>query len=169
MHTPSRLRPFAPLRVTLWPFCLLFFAFCLFGCASSSPQQKTAPLTEPEIRISQISNLAEAAAHMSGNISVQYQVEIANTSKVPITIKRIDVISIGEGAYTLRPSSYPFDAALKPGETTALQFWASAVIGDPTIIGANGPVSLRVTTQYDTPDGRAQSVVVQQVHALRSL
>jgi hypothetical protein len=143
------------------PLCLLLSALGL-RCSS-------APLTEPEIHISQISNLAEAAAHVSGNISVQYQVDIANHGNVTITIKRIDVISLGEGAYTLRPSSFPFDAALSPGQATAVQFWAPAVIADPTIIGANGPVSLRVTTQYETPSGRAQSVVVQQVHALSSL
>jgi len=148
----------------------VLFACLLAGCAAA-PQQKTAaPLTaEPEIQISQISSLAEAATHISGSISVHYQVDIANHANVPITIKRIDVISIGEGAYTLRPSSYPFDAALNPGQTTAVQFWAPAVIVDPTIIGANGPVSLRVTTQYDTPSGRAQSIVIQQVHPMSSL
>ena len=148
-------------RSCLWTAILL-----LLGCSSAAPQQKTA---EPDIHISQISNLAEAAAHTTGSISVHYQVDVANHTTVPITIKRIDVISLGEGAYTLRPSSYPFDAALRPGDTTSLQFWAPAVIADPTIIGANGPVSLRITTQYDTPSGHSQSVVVQQVHPLSSL
>ena len=151
------------LRNASLSFWLLLSAFCLFSCASA------APLAEPEIHISQISSLAEAAAHVSGNISVHYQVDIANHTNVTMTIKRIDVLSLGEGAYTLRPSSNPFDATLKPGETTALQFWAPAFIADPTIIGANGPVSLRVTTQYDTPSGRAQSIVIQQVHPLSSL
>ena len=141
----------------------------LFGCTSAAPQQKTAPLNEPEIHISQISNLAEAAAHVSGNISVQYQVDIANHTKVSMTIKRIDVITLGDGAYTLRPTSTPVDKALRPGESTAVQFWAPAFIADPTIIGANGPVSLRVTTQYETPAGSAQSIVIQQVHPLSSL
>jgi len=155
------------LRYASLPFCLLLSAFCL-TCAGA-PQQKTPPLAEPEVRISQLSNLAEAATHISGSISVQYRVEFRNSANVPITIKRIDVITIGEGAYTLRPTSTPVDKQLNPGEAAAVEFWAPAFIVDPTIIGANGPVSIRVTTQYDTPNGRAQSNSVQQVHPMSSL
>ena len=137
----------------------------LIGCSSAAPDSKKAPVDEPEILISQISDIAEAARHITGPIQVQYRVDIGNRSKDPITIKRIDVVSIGAGAYNLRPTSVPFDARLNPGESQALQFWGSASIDDPTIIGANGPVTLRVTVQYTTPAGGRQSIVVQQVHA----
>ena len=147
----------------------VFFALLLIGCASTAPQQKRAAVSEPEIRISQLSNISEAARHISGGISVQYQVEVANRANAPITIKRIDVISLGTGAYSLRPTSYPFDKPLAVGEATALTFWVPAFIDDPTIIGANGPVSVRLTLQYDTPAGRTQSIVVQQVHAMSGL
>ena len=39
------------------------------------------------------------------------------------------------------------------------------MIEDATISGANGPVTIRVSMQYDTPGGMMQSVAVQQVHA----
>ena len=159
MRTSKSLRPFAPLRVTK-------LALLLVGCASAAPHQQTAPLKEPEIHISQLSDVSDVARHITGGISVQYRVEVANLANQPITIKRIDLVSLGPGAYTLRPTSYPLNAALKPGEETAFQFWAPAVIDDPTILGANGPVTLRLTVQYDTPYGGTQSIVVQQVHAL---
>jgi hypothetical protein len=142
-----------------------FFAIILVGCASAAPQA-TAPLNEPEIHISQLSNISDAARHISGGMSVQYRVDVTNRANTPITIKRIDLTSLGAGAYTVRPTSYPFDKQLAAGEATALQFWVPANIDDPTIVGANGPVSLRLTLQYDTPAGRTQSIVVQQVHAL---
>ena len=144
-------------------------ALLLIGCASAAPRNPTAPSIEPEIHISQLSSISEAARHISGGISVQFRVDIGNHANVPITIKRIEVISLGAGAYTLRPTSYPFDARLNAGETTALQFWVPANIDDPTIIGANGPVSVRLTLQYETPAGITQSIVVQQVHALSGL
>ncbi len=145
----------------------------LIGCASAS-------LSEPQIHIHQLSNVSEAARHITGGISVQYRVEITNRANQPITInveitnranqpitiKRIDLVSLGTGAYTLRPSSNPFDARLNPGDATALELWAPAYIDDPTIVGANGPVSLRITVQYETPAGTSQSIVVQQVHAM---
>jgi len=141
-------------------------AFLLIGCSSAAPDAKKAPLDEPEILIVQLSHIAEAARNITGPMSVQYQVGVANHSKDPIAIKRIDVISIGSGAYTLRPTSVPFNARLLPGESKALQFWAPAVIDDPTILGANGPVTIRATVYYDTPAGSTQTIVVRQVHAL---
>lgn len=143
-------------------------ALLLLGCASAAPQQHktTAPLNEPEIHIAQLSNVADAARHMTGPISVQYQVHIGNPANVPITIKRIDVISIGTGAYAVRPTSNPFNQPLQPGHAVALTFWVPAFIEDATIAGANGPVTLRVSVQYDTPDGTMQAVAVQQVHGL---
>ena len=95
------------------------FALLLLGCASAAPHPKTAPLNEPEIHISQLSSVSEAARQIAGGISVQYRVDIGNRANVPITIKRIEVISLGAGAYTLRPTSYPFNARLNAGETTA--------------------------------------------------
>jgi len=160
LRTPKCLRPFAPLRVTMLALGLL-----LTACSSAAPDSKQAPRSEPEIKISQLSNISEAARHITGAISVQYRVDIANHASEPITVKRIDVQSIGIGAYTLQPASRPFDVALKAGELKSVELWAPAVIEDPTIVGANGPVTLRVTVHYDTAAGPTQSVVVQQVHA----
>ena len=100
---------------------------------------------------------------MTGGISVQYRVEIENRAKTPITVKRIDVVSLGSGAYNLRSTSVPFNEQLNPGETRPVQFWAPASIDDPTIMGANGPVTIRITLYYDTPAGTFQTIVVQQV------
>ena len=165
MRTPWRLRPFAPLRVTM----TAVLTIVLLGCASAAPKTPAAPSVEPEIHLSQLSNVSDVARHISGSISVQFRVDIGNRANVPITIKRIEVISLGVGAYTLRATSYPFDARLNAGEATALQFWVPANIDDPTIIGANGPVSVRLTLQYETPAGMTQSIVVQQVHPLPGL
>jgi len=136
------------------------------GCVSAAPQQQsTAPLNEPEIQIHQLSNVAEIARDITGPISVQYQVHVGNRTGVPITIKRIDVSSIGEGAYTLRQNSTPFNQPLDTGHAAALTLWAPAFISNPTIVGANGPVTLRVAVQYDTPNGSHQAIRVEQVHA----
>jgi hypothetical protein len=134
-----------------------------FLACASGPKQ--GPSNEPEILITQLSNVAEAARYVTGGISVQYRVEVANRAKDPITIKRIEVVSIGAGAYTLRPTSTPFNVLVNPGSSQSLQFWAPAFIDDPTIVGANGPVTLRVIVTYDTPAGATQTIVVQQVHA----
>ena len=94
---------------------------------------------------------------------MQYRVDVENRAKTPITIKRIDVISLGSGAYNLRSTSVPFSEQLNPGETRAVQLWAPASIDNPTILGANGPVTIRLTLYYDTPAGTQQTIVVQPV------
>jgi hypothetical protein len=136
----------------------------LIGCASAAPDSRKA-LDEPQIQITQLSNIGEAARHMTGAISVQYRVDVENRARTPITLKRIDIVSIGAGAYNLRATSVPFNQQLNPGESRPVQFWVPASIDDPTILGANGPVTVRLTVYYDTPDGAAQTIVVQQVQA----
>jgi hypothetical protein len=137
----------------------------LISCASAAPDSSKAPLDEPQIQITQLSNIGEAARHMTGAISVRYRVDVENRASTPITLKRIDIVSIGAGAYNLRPTSVPFGEQLNPGESRSVQFWAPASIDDPTILGANGPVTLRLTVYYETPGGTAQTIVVQQVQA----
>ena len=102
---------------------------------------------------------------MTGGISVQYRVDLENRATTPITIKRIDVVSLGSGAYNLRSTSVPFNDRLNPGESRPVEFWAPASIDDPTILGANGPVTIRLTLYYETPAGTFQTITVQQVQA----
>ncbi len=157
MRTSVRSRSFATLRMTVF--------LLLVGCSSAAPGVKKAPLNEPVIRITQLSNVSAAARHVTGGISVQYRVDVENTAPEAVRLKRIDVQSIGFGAYTLPPLSFPFDVNISPRETRAVDFWGPAVVETTTIVGANGPVTLRVVVYYQTPAGMRQSIVVQQVHA----
>jgi hypothetical protein len=133
----------------------------LAGCASSSSQPGH---VDPEIQLVQLSNVADAARNVTGNIPVQYRLEIHNTTPAPLTLKRIDLVSLGEGAYNLQPVSQAYDKAIGAGESAALDLWSSANIQSATISGANGPVTIRAIVQFDSKDGRFQTVVVQQVH-----
>ncbi|HEY8848203.1 MAG TPA: hypothetical protein VIO12_02855 [Thermoanaerobaculia bacterium] len=134
----------------------------VLACASSSPSKPAAP--EPELLIQQISNIPEAARYVTGRISVQYAVAVKNVTPAALQLKRIDVQSIGYGAYTLAPTSLPFDVAIAPGETRVVQFWGGAFIDTSTIMGANGPVTLRAVAQFDSANGPVRTTVVQQVH-----
>ena len=133
----------------------------LFGCATSSPKTAT---VEPEILVRQISNIPEAARNVTGRISVQYAMSVKNVTPVALQLKRIDVQSIGFGAYTLAPTSVPFNVAIAPGETKIVQFWGPASIDSSTIMGANGPVTLRAVVEFDSAKGPLRTTVVQQVH-----
>lgn len=141
-------------------------ALALIGCASAAPVADKAPLSEPDVRITQTSRVPEVAAHQSGPISVRYRVDLGNRSKENIKVKRIDLQSLGEGAYSLPALTRPFAVELKPGESKFVELWGPAYIIDPTILGANGPVTIRLTVYYNTPAGPTQSVTIRQVHPL---
>ncbi len=140
-------------------------ALILIGCSSAAPDSKQAPSDEPAITITQLSTVATAARNVTGNIPVQYRVEVTNTAPDPITLKRIDVQSIGYGAYTLPPVTQGFDVPIGVGQSRSVDFWAPAVIENASISGANGPVTLRVNAHYLTATGAKQTISVQQVHA----
>ena len=142
-------------------FVALGLAAMLVGCASANSK---AQLTEPEVTFTQTSVVAEVARHVTGNIPVHYQVRVANKSGEPITLTRIDVQSMGAGAYALVPQSTPFKQQIAPDHFEVVEFWVPAIIQDATVYGANGPVTLRAVAHFDSPVGQFQSVVVQQVH-----
>jgi len=148
------LRSFALLRLTL-------VAVLLAGCASSS-SKPAGP--EPELLIRQLSNIPDAARNITGRISVQYALSVRNSMPTAIQLQRIEVQSIGYGAYTLPVTTVPFDLVIDPGQTRTVSFWGAAVIDRETIMGANGPVTLRTVADFKASGGPIRTTVVQQVH-----
>ncbi len=149
-------------------FVSLAAAAILSACASSQSEsglgKATVKLVEPEVIITQLSVLPMIARDMTGNIPIHYQVRVANRSGEPITLTRIEVRSIGQGAYTLTSQTHPFKQKIAPSGYEIVDFWAPAFIDDPTVYGANGPVTIRTVAHFDSPVGQFENVTVQQVH-----
>jgi len=146
----------------------LLLAAALAGCASSRSEsglgQAKVNLIEPEVTFTQTNLVPQVARGVTGGVPVHYEVRIANKSAEPITLTRIEVQSMGYGAYELSPQSRPFKQKIAPDHFEVVEFWAPATIEDPTLYGANGPVTLRAVAHFDSPVGQFQQVVVQQVH-----
>jgi len=140
----------------------------LAGCASSRSDSglgnAKVNIIEPELTFTQTSIVPQVARDITGNVPVHYQVRVANRSGEPITLTRIEVQSIGAGAYDLAPQSRPFKQLIAPDHFEIVEFWAPATIEDATVYVANGPVTLRAIAHFDSPVGQFQQVVVQQVH-----
>lgn len=138
----------------------LSLAFAV-GCATS-----TAPRAheEPELQLVQMSTVADVARNVSTGIPVQYNLTVHNTTKDPLVIKRIELQSQGYGAYTLSPFSRAYDQTVDAGASAVFDLWATAAVNS-TISGANGPVTVRTIVQFESPEGRFQTVSVQQVHS----
>ena len=140
--------------------CCVSLILLVTACAGTATG-----VAEPEIKIVQASVVSPAATHVTGGVPVEYAMTVKNTSDQPITLKRVDLITQGYGAYTLQPTSKPFDVMIPPGTSQVLQIMAAADIDVASMVGANGPVTVRATVQFDSPKGAFRTVVVQQVHA----
>jgi len=140
----------------------------LSACASTQSEsglgKATVKLVEPEVIIKQINFMPSVARDMTGNVPMHYQVRVANRSAETITLTRIEVRSIGQGAYTLSPQSHPFKQKIAPDGFEVVDFWAPAFIDDPTVYGANGPVTIRTVAHFDSAVGQFENITVQQVH-----
>lgn len=142
---------------------LLLAAACSTGSGTSTNGSSDAKIALPEIQLVQTSGVPVAARHTDGAISVQYAMRVENRADEPITLKQVTVQSVSDGAYYVSPTSKPYNLTIEPAQKEDVQFWASARPGG-TVVGANGPVNMRVTLQFDAPSGKFTQVVMRVVN-----
>jgi hypothetical protein len=144
---------------------VIFFvaAACSSGSGTTSNGAARAKIANPEILVVQTSNVPIAARHSDGALSIHYAMRVQNRAAETIKLRQVTVQSISEGAYSVAPTSKPFDLAIEPEQRQEVEFWVSARPSG-TLIGANGPVTLRITCQFDSSAGKFQHIVTQLVN-----
>lgn len=133
----------------------------VFGCATNDATSAI----EPEISIAQLSRVAEGTQYDAGPLSAHFAVEVRNPTTAPLHLDRVAVQSIGGGAYDLPSHSQAFDVTIAPKESRSVDFWAPAYVANPTVSGANGPVTIRAMLEFDAAGKKFQKVVVQNISA----
>jgi hypothetical protein len=90
--------------------------------------------------------------YLRGPISVQYQLTIDNPASDTLTLRRLDLQSIGPGAYFIRTGSTPMKETIRPnGSTTiTLSAWGTARGGRLTV---DEPVTIRGVAQFEDGHG----------------
>jgi hypothetical protein len=147
---------------------LVLLSACASMKSDSGLGNATGEILKPEMQLQQISSVAGAARHVTGAIPVHFALRVANQSSDPITLKRVQVQSLGFGAYTIgegagNVAARPFEKVIAPNHFEVVDFWVPAV-AQVTTLGANGPVTIRCIAQFDSPSGQFQHMVIQQVH-----
>jgi hypothetical protein len=138
---------------------ILPLVLVVFGCATNN----AASGPEPEVELIQLSRVAEGTQYDTGPVTVQYAAEVKITTPDPLRLTRVGLQSIGGGSYSLRPYSQGFNEMIAPGETKSVTFWAPGFVAIQTVAGANGPVTLRGTLDFDRAGKMFQKVVVQNI------
>jgi hypothetical protein len=141
----------------------------LASAACSSQGGNTAASSiKPEVQIVQTSGVPSVARFEQGALRVQYALRVSNPSAEPITLKRVTLVSQSEGAYHVGPVSQAYDVTIAPGAHEEVQMSADATTGQ-SIVGANGPVMLRVTTEFNSAAGKFQQITNSVVNANASI
>ena len=125
-------------------------ACCVFlACASGG-----AKIPPPQIELVQLSGPAQQN-YAQGEFEVQYGVRIANRAPEPITLRHIQIASIGLGGpYRLRSATYYFQRTIQPEKYEDVTFWAKAIAtGDAMSDDAMAPITVRATAFFEAPSG----------------
>jgi hypothetical protein len=133
------------------------------ACTSSNQlSQNAAHLPQPDITIISRTDMTKGPAVASG-ITVHFEFRIANQAEVPITLKRIDVDSLGGGSIVIQAKNRPFNIVIQPHTAQSADFVTSAYVNDPNNYSGRSPVQLRAVALFDSPEGSLQKIVQQQV------
>jgi hypothetical protein len=139
------------------------FALLLVAAACST-NTAGSKIPEPEVTLEQTSSVPGAAEYVTGGMPVNLRMGVTNRAAVSITLKRVDVTSVGEtGGYVVPQTSRPFNVVIAPGGSDSVGFTVAAVAQGMNITGANEPVTIRVTSIFDSPEGTLQTIVIRQV------
>jgi len=135
------------------------------GCTSSpmSPAAATTPnakITPPEILFIQIVGPADQN-FPSGSIQVQYGMRVQNRDNGAITLRSIELSSVGtSGPYVLKRDTFFFRKKIDAATSGDVTWWATAIArGNPFALDAQAPVSVRATVFFETDQGSFRKVL----------
>ncbi|HJT17747.1 MAG TPA: hypothetical protein VJ853_10175 [Thermoanaerobaculia bacterium] len=124
---------------------LLFLAAC-----ASTPQQGGPNVA---VQLQQI-NSPNEVFYYRGPVNVQYRVAISNPTAEQLTLQRLDLQTIGPGAYSLRANGTPMNLKVPPNSTAVytISVWGYARGG---YLASTEPVTLRGTAYFQGPTSGA--------------
>jgi hypothetical protein len=127
----------------------IFAVILLTACSSATPDDANAP--NVSLHITQEDSAPNAYLY-GGAVNVRYSLSVANRTKDPVTLTRIEIRTVSSGAYTIPPTSTPINIDLAPGQekTIPLSLWANARGGN---LSAHESVTLRATAYLTGPSG----------------
>jgi hypothetical protein len=141
-----------------------FTALLIAAACSSGTQlsQNAAHIPEPEITIISRSDLTNVPTVASG-VAANFEFRIVNQADIPITLKRIDLDTLGGGGIAIQAKNRPFNIVIEPHTAQSAVFNTTAYINDPSNFNGRSPIQIRAVALFDSSAGSLQKIVQQQV------
>ena len=114
----------------------------LAACASSTPSSGP----DVQIHLQQVSGPPDVF-YYAGPVNIQYRVSITNPTPEPLTLTRLDLQTIGPGAYSLRTEATPMNLKVPPNSSASylISVWGRARGG---YLASTEPVTLHGTAFF---------------------
>jgi LEA14-like dessication related protein len=138
---------------------LLIAAACTSGNQLS---QNVAHIPSPDITILGRTDLTNVPTVASG-VEAHFELRILNQADVPITLRRVDLESLGGGDIAIQSRNRQYKTVIEPHTTQSVDVMTTAYINDPNGFASRSPVQIRMTVLFDSSQGSLQKVVQQQV------
>lgn len=140
--------------------CAAFIA-CGSSGGANVPTAAKLGTVEPETSLVQLIG-PEQLNWESGEIEMKYALLISNRAAEPITLRQIQIQTVGvEGPYYIPQSSYFFREPVTAGTERGVEFFAKAYsAGNRYKIDAQSPVSVRVIAYFEAPKGNFRQTFI---------
>jgi LEA14-like dessication related protein len=133
------------------------------ACSSTNQiSQNAAHIPLPEVTIIGRTDLTNVPTVASG-IEAHFELRIVNQADVPITLRRVDLESLGGGGIAIQSKNRQYNTVVAPHAAQSVDVMTTAYINDPNGFSGRSPVQIRMTALFDSPSGALQKVVQQQV------
>jgi len=132
-------------RIAAVAVLLIALSSAAWGASDSSPKLN--------ISMQQLTSSGDMF-YFRGPINIQYQLSIENPTNQPVTLKRLELSSLGPGSYSIHTGSTPITRTIVPRGTTTLTLsaWGRSTGG---YLRSEEPVTIRGVAYFDTPSGHS--------------
>jgi hypothetical protein len=133
---------------------ILLLASTALACSSGS----NVKVIRPEVELVQLVGPGDVAMG-SGIMQIQFGLRVSNRASEPITLRRVEMSSVGRGAYVLRREFHPFNKVIRPEQYEDVTFWSRGFVYGSRFEPSNEPVTVRAILFFESPDGPFQQIV----------
>jgi hypothetical protein len=131
------------MKFKILALALVVFASAAIGNAKDAPNIA--------VNLEQLTSTPDVF-YFSGPVNVQYRLTVSNPTSQPVTLSRLQLETIGPGAYSVHSASSSMKLRLGPNESRSMviSVWGRANGG---YMNSDAPVTIHGTAYFTSPSG----------------
>jgi len=136
----------------------LIVALLLVAACASNPKDEGPPIG---IDLA-LTNGAGSILYFAGPVNLQFAATLTNPTDMPVTLRRLDLRTLGGGSFFMRATGTVFHIEVPPhgSKTVTMSAWGNSRGG---MIAESEPIQLQATAYFDSPKGQFIRMTMAQV------